>query len=388
MEQTTQQINEKLSIPIKTKIVAWLMTVIGAIGLIFSLLILSAIPFSNPADDLGLFLYISVPLAIFFFPGVMLLFKKGLGWWFSVFILIFFIIFSLFAQVNDFIHTMNDCNTGAYDKGYLLDYKEKVCSTGSYLLYNWHFFIRCIIYLIPLIIFLIDRKNFWVIASQPKWWWYILFGLIGGIIGYVKIRDTDKKIAKRVVIGGILFNISIILIVILVGVYVFRWDISFISDPAKNFIYKDRYTTYSDGIVIEYPARWYKKIHRTDILSLWIYPTSNPYKTVDMEVGVWDETRIFNRSGIYDTSSAIEHYLEGMKTLRPGFELSMKDLKENVGRAEFKYTSDINDNVYFVYYKIIKCGEKLYKLTLHAEESNNLKYSADINRIINSFRCK
>jgi hypothetical protein len=77
-----------------------------------------------------------------------------------------------------------------------------------------------------------------------------------------------------------------------------------------------------------------------------------------------------------------------MKETRPGFELIMKDLKENVGLAEFKYISDVSDNVYYVYYKIVKCNEKIYKLTLYAEESNNFKYSTDISRIINSFRCK
>jgi hypothetical protein len=381
MEQTT--------LPIKTKIVAWVMTVIGAIGLTASLLILCLMLIdSNPANDIGLFFYLSIPVSVLFFPGIMVLFKKGLGWWFSVLILSLFIIWILFSTINGFFLRIKYCERGDFST-YSLEDEARVCSKEYYLISESRgALILCIIISIPLILLLIDRKFFWNIASQPKWWWYILFGLIGGIVGYIKIKDKDKKIAKRVLIGGILFNVLILLIIIIVGVYLFRWDISFISDPIRNFIYEDRYTTYSDGVIIEYPASWYRKISRVDILSLNLYPTSNPHKQLEMNVNVWDETRIFNRSRIYDTSPAIEYYLGRMKEMRPGFELIMKDLKENIGLAEFKDILEGSDKVYYTYYKIVKCDERIYKLTFQAEESNNFKYSTDISRIINSFQCR
>ena len=45
-------------------------------------------------------------------------------------------------------------------------------------------------------------------------WWYlvpIIFGLVGGVIGYFALRNDDPKIAKNcLIIGGILTIINIL----------------------------------------------------------------------------------------------------------------------------------------------------------------------------------
>jgi hypothetical protein len=160
---------EKVSLPTKTKIVAWGITVIGGLGLIASMLVLLMIMFEeNEINIRALYLvlmFLVPPSVGFFFPGIMTLFKKRLGWWFSVLILTLFILIILFSQMYDFIHTMDDCKAGAYDKDYLLDYKAEVCSIKSYLIHKWFFLIPCLIFFTPLIFLLLDRKNFWKIAT-------------------------------------------------------------------------------------------------------------------------------------------------------------------------------------------------------------------------------
>lgn len=51
--------------------------------------------------------------------------------------------------------------------------------------------------------------------------WYILpilFGWIGGIIGYFAVRHDDPKLAKGVLILGIVLTVALIAISVIIGI--------------------------------------------------------------------------------------------------------------------------------------------------------------------------
>ena len=128
MKQTTQQVIQKPNLPIKTKIAAWWLIIIGVIGLIFSVWnILSYLLIffreswgqeSGRALIGSLSFGVIVLLSLFFLlPGIFLLRKKRWAWWIIIVLLIFPSI------------------------------------------YMWYFT------LVPIVLFLLDRKNFFKIAS-------------------------------------------------------------------------------------------------------------------------------------------------------------------------------------------------------------------------------
>ena len=59
-------------------------------------------------------------------------------------------------------------------------------------------------------------------------WWYlvpILFGLVGGIIGYFALRKDDPKKAKNcLILGGILTIINIVVSISLSAIFPFEQD--------------------------------------------------------------------------------------------------------------------------------------------------------------------
>ena len=106
-----------------------------------------------------------------------------------------------------------------------------------------------------------------------------------------------------------------------------------------------------------------------------------------MKASVVDYTYQLNEKGIYDTSSAVEIWLEkDVMSFVQNPQLISKDLKENVSIAKFNYTSQGKTN--YAYFKIIKCNEKIFELYIDAEEPKNLEYATEIDRMMNSFRCK
>ena len=58
-----------------------------------------------------------------------------------------------------------------------------------------------------------DKKN-----NKPSKAWYLVplfFGILGGIVGYLAVKDDDKKMAKKLLIAGLL--ISLIPGILIVG---------------------------------------------------------------------------------------------------------------------------------------------------------------------------
>jgi hypothetical protein len=149
MEQTTQQISQKPPLPIETKIAAWWLIIIGGIGLIFSvwnILSLLVIFFGESwGQESGWALIgtlsfgVIVLLSIFFLlPGIFLLRKKRWAWWVSIIIYsgISLYLFSVFLSPRFSLTPLN-----AIDFCYLL------------------------LFFIPFILLLLDRKNFFKVAS-------------------------------------------------------------------------------------------------------------------------------------------------------------------------------------------------------------------------------
>lgn len=124
---------EKVSLPTKTKIAAWLMIVIGGILLISVLVPLVLIKFISPSPlltpiypvILSMLPLVIIMVLIYFIPGFFLLRKKRWAWWLAIFLFSILFIFNLarFSPVGIFIHP------------------------------------------IFLILLLLDRKNFWKIVT-------------------------------------------------------------------------------------------------------------------------------------------------------------------------------------------------------------------------------
>jgi len=129
---------EQVSLPIKTKIAAWWMIVFGGIQILLffyrGLLGLGSIPTIEYVTGIfGVFLLI--------YPGFLMLKRKKVGWLFSIIVLSIVLIYFLFfpaLQLNR---------------------------------YFWFFFLIPIPFLAflfsfpPFILLLLDRKNFWKIAT-------------------------------------------------------------------------------------------------------------------------------------------------------------------------------------------------------------------------------
>jgi len=214
------------------------------------------------------------------------------------------------------------------------------------------------------------------IIPSNTWWIAIVFGILGGIIGYIKLKNRNKKMAKNILIGGII--ISIISVVIMTSIEML--NASSITDPLRKSVYGSGYATFSDGMVMEYPASWYANNYD-------FYPSSEPAKRREMKASITDYTYLLNKEGIYDTNSAVETWLEkDVMSFVQNPQLISKDLKEDVGIAKFNYTSQ--GKIEYAFLKIIKCNEKIFVLSIYAEEPKNLEYATEIDRMMSSFRCK
>lgn len=61
--------------------------------------------------------------------------------------------------------------------------------------------------------------------QKPSRWWYLLplfFGILGGLAGYFLVKDRDKKLAKRLIITGIIIMILHIVVSFLTYLWINR----------------------------------------------------------------------------------------------------------------------------------------------------------------------
>jgi membrane-associated HD superfamily phosphohydrolase len=95
MEQTIQQISQKPLVPIKTKIAAWLMLIMGILGVGYTLMFffLKSVSSSYHATTLTIIKKLLYFFIFLFLPGLFLLKRKKWAWWLALFssILSFFI---------------------------------------------------------------------------------------------------------------------------------------------------------------------------------------------------------------------------------------------------------------------------------------------------------
>jgi len=136
---------EKPPLPIKTKIAAWWMIVVGCLEVLISL---SEWPFS-------IFLWIIEPVfqgLLVIIPGFLLLKRKKVGWWLAIIILLILL---------PSILLLNVIQLAFFQCFYFLCVKFFPFSIIGIVIRV----IFCIfIFYIPLIL-LLDRKNFWKIAT-------------------------------------------------------------------------------------------------------------------------------------------------------------------------------------------------------------------------------
>ena len=143
---------EEISFPIKTKIAAWWITIIGGICLISTIWLFIKIPPDSRVPGTPNFFWFCVfltPLVLgtigFLFPGTMILYLKiKLGWWLAIIPLS---IWTIVIVIWGILYVIN--NLGSLSVVSLL---------GFTLLITF-------VVIIPLILLLLDRKNFWKIAS-------------------------------------------------------------------------------------------------------------------------------------------------------------------------------------------------------------------------------
>ncbi len=144
--KTQEEKKTSFPLPIKTKIAAWWMTLIGGIGLIAALYLYIGIQSNSGGCLLGpglLLSYITPPSVGLFLPGFLILIKKRLGWWLAVIVLFIGTIITGYISLV----WINQIGAGM-----------RVESDFTYLLIS-------LIPIIPLILLLLDRKNFFKIAS-------------------------------------------------------------------------------------------------------------------------------------------------------------------------------------------------------------------------------
>jgi hypothetical protein len=164
MEQTTQQNIQKPFLPIKTKIAAWWMIVtFGLCSIIASLPIFYIVTMqfmegvSSDMDILvwsknlllGLICLFLIP-SLFIFPGIFLLKGKRWGWYLAIIIFSILLLFSTSLLIL------------LIREAFLLSPEQiRDSQIRDFLI----IFILIFILILPFTLLLIDRKNFWKIAS-------------------------------------------------------------------------------------------------------------------------------------------------------------------------------------------------------------------------------
>jgi len=167
-----EQIVQKPPLPIKTKIAAWWMIVIGGIIITLSLFIATKEPpsYSEASALFVMFITLLPAGLMFFLPSLSLLKRKKWGWWLSI-VILSLTLFSISAGLLiDFIFEYRPPAfldllrfiSAMFLLPWMIVIPEKlVLSPIANLLLYFGF----LIYIIPLILLLLDRKNFWKIAT-------------------------------------------------------------------------------------------------------------------------------------------------------------------------------------------------------------------------------
>jgi len=148
---------EEISFPIKTKIAAWWMIVMfGGSSIIASLLMvfIATMQIIETGDFhesylMGLIVLLLIAL-LFIFPGIFLLERKRWGWYLAIIILSISLLFSTSLLIL------------LIREAFLLS-PEQI--RDSQIRDFRIIFILIFILILPLIFLLLDRKNFWKIAS-------------------------------------------------------------------------------------------------------------------------------------------------------------------------------------------------------------------------------
>jgi len=157
---------EKVSLPIKTKIAAWWIIFVGGITIIEGIIFDLHGRLTGSLADIFIFIFILSIFLFFMIPSFFLLIRKRVAWWLCIIIIPVNLIFALLCLIKT--HSVFQFDTfsfGIRSIPILLPY---------YLLYSKRFFLdqhiyingfEFVLYTIPFILLLLDRKNFWKIAS-------------------------------------------------------------------------------------------------------------------------------------------------------------------------------------------------------------------------------
>jgi len=177
MEQTTQQTIQKPPLPIKTKIAAWWMVILGGIAIVLFLIVLGLLlqllfhPPQMPEFGAGLlvlivfyFLFCALlllfPGIFLFLPALFLLKRKRWAWKFAVIsLLIGMVILACFlfgSYIKETSHYRESFKSGEI----IAERKIPLIPIPPFLKIT-----PFIIFLIPFLLLLLDRKNFWKIAT-------------------------------------------------------------------------------------------------------------------------------------------------------------------------------------------------------------------------------
>jgi hypothetical protein len=162
MEQNNQQIIQKPPFPIKTKIAAWWIIVISG-AIIYLGFFLVHYFGGDPAGTMMAFLFCIyfclIGLLIFFLPGIFLLKRKKLGWYWAIIALL--IVIASFIYDKSMFNIPNPSNS-PYSLNEIIFspfyFTERFIGDVFSL---FIIFISCL----PFFLLLLDRKNFWKIAS-------------------------------------------------------------------------------------------------------------------------------------------------------------------------------------------------------------------------------
>ena len=136
-------------LPTKTKIAAWWMTILGIIGLIFSVFLIFML-IKETYDNaqiiiIFLLMFIFPPSLLIFFSGLVLFAKKRWAWWLSV-VMIAILMIGLLAY---FFVT----------EGWFPDF---------WVIWNLLVLVPLVLLILPLVLLLLDRKNFWKVIEKGR----------------------------------------------------------------------------------------------------------------------------------------------------------------------------------------------------------------------------
>ena len=154
---------EKVSLPTKTKIAAWWMIILGGLTIIWDIIFIGG--FSGELTDILILLfYISVFL-FFMIPSFFILRRKRIAWWIYMIIISINLIFALICLIKTgFFHRFDSLTLGNFTTLlplYLLTDKRRFFQNFGLHVNGFEF----ILYTVPFILLLLDRKNFWKIAT-------------------------------------------------------------------------------------------------------------------------------------------------------------------------------------------------------------------------------